>query len=117
MNKTRRVPYEEDATQLKAIETGFIILKYQAMKEISFTFLGRTYRGFLAVSTEKFPQYYWCFIEDPELREELGDCLSFKMGENGALETTEPYPKDQARLIKTIREGIEKSRAARELVN
>lgn len=77
------------------------------MKEISFTFLGRTYKGFLAVSTEEYPHYYWCCIEDPELREELGDCLSFKIEENGALEPTEPYPKDQARLIW---EEVEKSR-------
>lgn len=79
------------------------------MKELSFTYLRKIYRGFLAASTQAYPQLYWYFMEDPELCEELGDCLCFKRQGPGPLEPAELFPKHQEWLINTIREVVEKS--------
>lgn len=73
------------------------------MKEVRFIFRGVSYRGFLAASTEQYPHYYWCFIDDPQLVKEVGDCISFQQEKGGPLTLTEVYPKPYQDLIEAIK--------------
>jgi hypothetical protein len=78
------------------------------MKEFAFTFRGHTYRGFMAVSQEEYPHYYWCYLDDPQLVNGVGDCLSFKMDVDGDLQPSEPYPAPYHDLVQAVRRVVEK---------
>jgi hypothetical protein len=54
------------------------------MKEVTIPFRDKTYKGYLATSTDQYPHYYWCFIDDPQLVREIGDCISFQQDKGGA---------------------------------
>jgi hypothetical protein len=82
------------------------------MKEVSFNFRGKHFRGFIAVSKEEFPHYYWCFLDDPELVKEVGDCITFKMDMGDKLQPAEPYPNRYHDLVQVIRDIVEKQIAA-----
>lgn len=77
------------------------------MKEVIFTFRNKSHRGLLATSTERYPHYYWCYIDDPELVNDLGDCISFKQEEGRPLEPSEYYPPKYAELVQTIKTILE----------
>ena len=74
---------------------------------ITFRFKDAEHKGHLVASKEIYPHFYWCFIEDPELTRELGDCIGFKDQGDGVLEPTEMYPKKYEELITTIKREIE----------
>lgn len=82
------------------------------MKEFVFSFRGNTYRGFMAVSEEEYPHYYWCYLDDPQLVKVVGDCLSFKMDVDGQLQPSEPYPAGYLDLVQAVRQVVEKYRTA-----
>lgn len=77
------------------------------MEEVMFTFRGKSYKGFMAASTEEYPHYYWCFVEDPLLIEDLGDCVSFKVEEDGWLQPSGYYPKEYHDLLQAVKALIE----------
>lgn len=79
------------------------------MKEVTFTFRGKAYKGFLAASTEEYPHFYWCYIDDPDLVMELGDCISFKQDKGGLLQPSEYYPKAYREMIQSIKAAVEQS--------
>lgn len=79
------------------------------MKEVIFTFRNKSYRGLLATSTERYPHYYWCYIDDPELVSALGDCISFQQEEGEPLRPSEMYPKPYQELVEHIRTIVEQT--------
>jgi len=78
------------------------------MKEVSFTFRGKVYNGFLAASTDEYPHYYWCFISDPQLVKEVGDCISLQQDKGGPLQPTENYPPRYNELLQAVKALAEK---------
>lgn len=82
------------------------------MKEVQFSFRGKSYKGFVAVSTEAYPHYYWCFIDDPELVKEVGDCISFQQEKGGELRPSEYYPRQYSDLVQILRVLVEQTIAA-----
>ena len=62
------------------------------MEVLTFTYKGRQHVAKLEVSEEEYPHFYWCFINDLELIEELGDCITFKKDEDGELHPAQVYP-------------------------
>lgn len=81
------------------------------MKEFVFLFRGNTYRGFMAVSEEEYPHYYWCYLDDPQLVKAVGDCLSFKVEVDGQLRPSEPYPAGYSDLVQAVGRVVESYRA------
>lgn len=77
------------------------------MEEVAFTFRGKSYKGFLAASIDLYPHYYWCYVEDPHLIEELGDCISFKREEKGGLQPSGYYPNEYNDLLQAVKALIE----------
>lgn len=82
------------------------------MKEVSFTFGNKSYRGYLATSTEEYPHYYWCFIDDPHLVKEVGDCITFQQDKGGQLKPAESFPKSHQELVSNIQTAIQQTIAA-----
>ena len=82
------------------------------MKEVSFTFAGRSYKGFLAISTEEYPHYYWCFIDDPQLVSKIGDCITFQRDKGGVLQLSEVYPGEYRELMDAVKAVVEQSPVA-----
>lgn len=78
------------------------------MKEVTFIFRGKSYRGSITVSKEEYPHYYWCFLDDPDLVKEVGDCISFKMDLGEHLQVSERYPEAYRDLVLVIRDLVEK---------
>lgn len=79
------------------------------MKEVHFSFRGTLYRGLVACSTEAYPHFYWCFIDDPSLVKELGDCISFQKEREGPLRPSEFYPREYGELVETVKALVEQS--------
>lgn len=82
------------------------------MKEISFTFGGKSYKGSLATSTEEYPHYYWCFIDDPQLAGKIGDCITFQRDQGGVLQLSEIYPAKYRELLNALKTAVEQSMTA-----
>ncbi len=76
------------------------------MDTILYHFKGNTYTGYIVTSKSEYPHYYWCFLEDAELINDLGDCITFQMQRGGDLEPTEFYPSKYESLITHIKELI-----------
>lgn len=79
------------------------------MKEVSFTFGNKSYKGYLAISTEEYPHYFWCFIDDPQLVKKVGDCITFQQEKGGQLKPTESFPKTHQDLITAIQTAIQQT--------
>lgn len=79
------------------------------MKEVCFSFRGKSYKGLIAWSTEEYPHFYWCFIDDPSLVKGLGDCISFQKEREGPLRPSEFYPKEYGELVETVKVLVEQT--------
>jgi hypothetical protein len=72
---------------------------------LTITYRGKEYVITLVASTEEYPHFYWCLIDDPELIEAIGDdCISFKMKQDGVLYPIQFYPGSCQDLVEQLRE-------------
>ena len=76
------------------------------MQTICFNYNGRTYESEIEFSLQKEPNYYWCYLNDPELVGDLGkNCILF-LNYNGRFKTPHYYSIQHKSLINSIEESI-----------
>lgn len=78
------------------------------MNRISFNYNGKTFESEIEYSLHKEPNYFWCYLNDPELVCELGkNCILF-LNYNGRFKTPHYYSVQHKPLINSIEESIKK---------
>jgi hypothetical protein len=76
------------------------------MHSISFHYNGKTFESEVEFSLHKQPNYYWCYLNDPELVGELGkNCILF-LNYNGSFKTPHYYPVQYKPMINSLQESI-----------
>jgi hypothetical protein len=75
------------------------------MQSVGFSYNGKMYTGSLLSNPSEVPEFYWCFFDNNDLINEVGECVSFiKNKEN--LQTTRPYNEKYQILIDSIKAAI-----------
>jgi hypothetical protein len=76
------------------------------MSTISFNYNGKTFESEIEYSLQKEPNYFWCYLSDPELIGELGkNCILF-LNYNGKFKTPHYYSVQHKSLINSIEDSI-----------
>ena len=75
------------------------------MQSVGFNYNGKLYTGSLISSNTEAPEYYWCFLDNKDLINELGECVSF-IRKREDLQTTRPYNEKYSNLIESIKTAI-----------
>jgi hypothetical protein len=72
------------------------------MHAITFAYRQKLYSGRIISSTQEYPHYYWCLIDDHELAFELDDCIAFRKNPGQPLTPVYTYPKRFDGLLQTM---------------
>ncbi|MCU7547588.1 hypothetical protein OCK74_00615 [Chitinophagaceae bacterium LB-8] len=76
------------------------------MNTISFSYNGKTFESEIEYSLHKEPNYFWCYLSDPELIEDLGkNCILFLIY-NGKFKTPHYYSIQHQSLINSMKVSI-----------
>jgi len=75
------------------------------MHQLTVHFRQKLYKGTIYVSREKLPYFYWCFFDDLEIIDELGECIGFVEKDN-ELKPTAFFPQQYQSLVDTIKNFI-----------
>lgn len=72
------------------------------MEQICFSFNNRKCTGTLFSSREKTPFFYWCYLEDEDLVDKVGECIGF-VDKGGFVKATENYPQQYQPVVDEIK--------------
>lgn len=75
------------------------------MQSVGFNYNGRLYTGSLISNNTEAPEYYWCFFDNSDLINEVGECVSFVKNRE-SLQPTRTYSEKYSRLIDSIKAAI-----------
>lgn len=75
------------------------------MEQIIFHFKNSLHKGTLFISREKKPFFYWCYFEDKELIDAVGECLGFT-DKGGNVVPTENIGLDHMPIADEIKQHI-----------
>ena len=72
-------------------------------KKVDFQYCGKTYSGYVVISTEMEPHYYWLFFNETEMVRKFGDGIGFKKKGDDLVPTQQYYREaDFIENVKTI---------------
>lgn len=75
------------------------------MEAVSFIYNGKPYRSNVKVSVTKEPFYFWCYLQDADLKKELGECVVFR-SKKGVISTTHYYPTKYKSLLNNLENAV-----------
>ena len=78
------------------------------MEQVTFHFNNCLYRGTIFSSRDRRPFFYWCYFEDQEMIQSVGDCIGF-IEKGGDLVTTEIFSNNVQMVVNEIKAYIVKS--------
>lgn len=75
------------------------------MEQIMLHFKNNLCKGTLFISRERLPHFYWCYFEDKEMIDAVGECIGFTEKE-GEVVTTENISQVHKPVVEEIRQYI-----------